>query len=425
MSRAPKPSIPDLPATGLPVTAVPQGGAAFFPDVAAKKRHVEARVLSTFSGWGYREVVPPLFEYLDILSRGLAPDVVARGYKIEDRKDGRLMVIRPDVTAQVARMAAARKDDPAVPHRYGYATNVYTQQEAHRGRPREVFQVGAERLGPGGVAADVEIVSLLISTLRELGLSGFVVAMGQAGYFQAILDGMDLPDGASRELTRAVARKDAASIRTVLTQAGVATEQIDALTQIPFLIGGTEVFAAARKLTRSKEAVAALDHLEAVVAGLAECGMGEHVLVDLGEIRDLNYYTGLVFEALVPDVGFELGGGGRYDGLMGRFGHPMDATGFALDVERVMEAMSRASVAVAVPCLDYVVTGDLPAAHQLAARLREAGLSVVTGLTSEADGAAQLTVQGDGWILSAPGRKPEAVSTDLDALVARANKGGR
>lgn len=419
MSRAPEPSVTDQP-----VTAVPQGGAAFFPDVAAKKRHVEERVLSTFSGWGYREVVPPLFEYLDILSRGLAPEVVAKGYKIEDRKDGRLMVIRPDVTAQVARMAAARKDDPAVPHRYGYATNVYTQQEAHRGRPREVFQVGAERLGPGGVEADVEIIALLISTLRELGLSGFVVAMGQAGYFQAILDGLDLSTEATRLLTRAVARKDAASIRTVLTQAGVAAGQVDAVTQIPFLIGGTEVFAVARQLTRSKQAIAALDHLEQVVKGLSDCGMGEHVLVDLGEIRDLNYYTGLVFEALVPDLGFELGGGGRYDGLVGRFGHPMDATGFALDVERVMEAMSRAGVDVAAPRPDYLVTGDLPAAHTLAARLRQAGLSVVTGAASEAENVPQLAVQGDGWVLCTDGKK-EAVSTDLDALVARANKGGR
>lgn len=401
----------------LPRTAVPQGGAAFFPDVAARKRQVEAQFLTTFFRWGYREVVPPLFEYLDVLSHGLVPEVLERGYKLENRQDGRLMVLRPDVTAQVARMAAARKDDPDIPHRYGYATNVYAQQEAHRGRPREVFQAGAELLGPSGVAADLEILSLLISALRDAGLSEFTVAVGQAAYFQAILDGVELPGPQADALTRAVARKDPASIATLMRSAGVDKARISAMEQVPFLLGGREVMATARKLTRCKEALTAIDHLEQVVDALDACGMGEHILIDLGEIRDLDYYTGLVFEVLVPELGFEIGGGGRYDGLVGRFGHPMPAIGFALDVERVMEAMARAGAKAVPPELDYQVEGKLADAHRAAARLREAGFAVTTALSappSEKSGVPRLLAEGDRLFrVSGDRRQP----VDLDELV--------
>jgi ATP phosphoribosyltransferase regulatory subunit len=403
--------------TDLPRTAVPQGVATFYPELAVKKRHVETRVLETLGRWGYREVVPPLFEYLEVLSQGLATGMVERGYKIEDRQDGRLMVLRPDVTAQVARMAAARREDPAVPHRYGYAVGVFSHADAHRGRPREVFQVGAERLGPGGAAADLEILSLLITSLRALGLTDFRVAMGQAGFFQAILDDLGLDDAPRAELVDAMFRKDAPAVRRLLAGAGVAPETCARVERIPFLIGGREVFAAARALTEVPAAQSALDHLEAVVAGLAQAGMDRHVLVDLGEIRDLTYYTGIVFEVLVPDLGFELGGGGRYDDLVGRFGHPMRAVGFALDVERVLEAMARAGVPMPAGGLDYRVEG--PDAHAAAEALRARGLAVAVG----PGGGEAPVVRAEGGALTLPGPQG-AAATDLDALVRRARGEG-
>jgi len=367
--------------TDLPRTAVPQGVASFFPDLAARKRHLETRALATFAAWGYREVVPPLFEYLDVLQQGLAPETVARGYKIEDRHDGRMMLLRPDVTAQVARMAAARREDPARPHRYGYAAGVFTHAEAQRGRPREVFQVGAELLGPGGTDADAEILALLVTLLQDLGLSGFTLALGHAGFLQAILDDLGLDEAARTDLTVAMFRRDAPAVREGLARAGVPAVAREAVAKVPFLIGGREVFAEARGLTGSEAAHAALAHLEAVAGELSAAGMEGHVLVDLGETRDLDYYTGVVFEVLAPGIGFALGGGGRYDDLVGRFGHPMDAVGFALDVERLLEAMTRAGVDVPAPRLHCVVEG--PEAHAAAARLRARGLSVARALSGE------------------------------------------
>ncbi|MBI5137375.1 MAG: ATP phosphoribosyltransferase regulatory subunit [Nitrospirae bacterium] len=396
--------------TDLPRTAVPQGVASFLPDLADRKRQVEERLLGTLGRWGYREVIPPLFEYLDVLAHGLVPETVARGYKVEDRQDGRLMVLRPDVTAQVARMAAARKDDPHTPHRFGYASNVFTQVEAHRARPREMFQVGAELLGPGGVAADVEILALLITALREMGLREFVVAMGQSRFFHAILEGLELDADGERELTQAMRRKDGTSIRALLGRAGVAPERIETVARIPYLIGGTEVFAAARALTRCADALAALAHLEKVVAALTACGLGDHVMVDLGEIRDMSYYTGIVFEVLVPALGTELGGGGRYDDLVGRFGHPMHATGFALDVERLMEALARAGETAPPVGIDYVVHGPVADAHRVAQALRAAGFTAVVGLPGEAPDTAVVSVDGDAITRTDAGGTPLPVT---------------
>jgi ATP phosphoribosyltransferase regulatory subunit len=407
--------------TDLPRTAVPPGVATFYPDLAARKRHVEARALSTLAGWGYLDVVPPLFEYLDVLAQGLAPEMVERGYKIEDRQDGRLMVLRPDVTAQVARMAAARREDPAVPHRYAYAVGVFSHAEAHRGRPREVFQVGAELLGPGGREADAEVLSLLATTLRELGLEDFTVALGHAGYFQAVLDDLGLAEGPRAALLDAMCRRDAPAVGRLLAAAGADPARCEQVARIPFLLGGREVFEAARALTAVPAAHAALDHLEAVSAALEAAGLGRHLRVDLGETRDLAYYTGVVFEVLVPELGFELGGGGRYDDLVGRFGHPMHAVGFALDVERVIEALVRAGVPLPAPALDWVVTGPPADAHRAAAALRTRGLKVAVALPDEAPDVPRLRVEGDRLAVVTPqGPRP----TDPDALAEEARRRG-
>jgi len=407
--------------TDLPRTAVPPGVATFYPDLAARKRHVEARALSTLAGWGYLDVVPPLFEYLDVLAQGLAPEMVERGYKIEDRQDGRLMVLRPDVTAQVARMAAARREDPAVPHRYAYAVGVFSHAEAHRGRPREVFQVGAELLGPGGREADAEVLSLLATTLRELGLEDFTVALGHAGYFQAVLDDLGLAEGPRAALLDAMCRRDAPAVGRLLAAAGADPARCEQVARIPFLLGGREVFEAARALTAVPAAHAALDHLEAVSAALEAAGLGRHLRVDLGETRDLAYYTGVVFEVLVPELGFELGGGGRYDDLVGRFGHPMHAVGFALDVERVIEALVRAGVPLPAPALDWVVAGPPADAHRAAAALRTRGLKVAVALPDEAPDVPRLRVEGDRLAVVTPqGPRP----TDPDALAEEARRRG-
>ncbi|MFQ5509156.1 MAG: ATP phosphoribosyltransferase regulatory subunit [Leptospirillia bacterium] len=404
--------------TDLPRTAVPQGVASFLPDLAARKRDVESRVLTAFGRWGYREVVPPLFEYLDVLSQGLVPEMIERGYKLEDRQDGRLMVVSPDATAQVARLAAARQDPADRPTRYGYATNVFAHAEAHQGRPREVFQVGAELLGAGGLEADLEIITLLMTVLRDLGITGFSVAVGHSRYFRAILEALALSDEDNDTLTEAVFRKDVPAMRALLLSRGVDGAQVESITRIPLLIGGTEVFATARDLTRCKGAHDALDHLEALVSGLSERGMGEHVLVDLGEIRDLDYYTGIVFEVLVPGLGFDLGGGGRYDDLVGRFGHPMDAIGFALDVERLIEARTRCGIDDARSGVDYVVEGASADAHRLAVRLREQGLCAVAALPGERADAV-LRATADGVVLV---EKDRETAVSLDDLVSAKRK---
>ncbi len=404
----------------LPRTAVPRGVASFLPDLAARKRQLESRALRTFRQWGYREVAPPLFEYLEVLSQGLVPETVARGYKIEDRQDGRLMVLRPDITAQVARLAAARQEDPHTPHRFGYTSNVFTQVEAHSGQPREVFQVGVELLGPGGVEADLEVLSLLISLLQEIGLGNFVVALGQSGFVQGVLTSLNLPEDARAAMTQAVHGKDIAAIRGLLQAADADEATCAALERIPFLIGEPEVIDTGRSLTTDPSALAALDHLQTVVDGLTAAGLGKHLLIDLGEIRDLSYYTGVVFEVLDPSMGVELGGGGRYDDLVGRFGHPMDAIGFALDVERVMEAQLRAQGPVESAALDYRVV----AAQSVSApvrQLREAGLQVGVVLPGEAtEKVPLLQVTGDQLTLCREGASPEPV--DVAALIKHAGR---
>jgi ATP phosphoribosyltransferase regulatory subunit len=213
-----------------------------------------------------------------------------------------------------------------------------------------------------------------------------------------------------------MARKDSPSIRTTLREAGVDAARVEAAARIPLLIGGREVLETARGLTGCADALAALDHLEQVAQALDSCGLGDHVAFDLGEVRDMDYYTGVVFDVLAPGMGIELGGGGRYDDLLGRFGHPMPAIGFALDVERVLEALGRAGVALGGEAPIYRVSGGLSDAHRAAAALRARGLNAVVALKTDSGGTG-LEVQGSQLFrVSASGREP----VDVDTLVSEA-----
>src|SRR5438874_3660436 len=229
---------------------IPQGVATFLPVEAGEKRAVEDVVFSVFREHGYREVIPPTFEYLDILAPGLDTELIEKSYKVVDRATGRILVVRPDVTAQIARMVAMGMLNQPLPLRLCYSVNVFRYEPEHAGRDREIFQIGVELIGARGPAADTEPIILAAECLRRLGVPRFTIAVGHGGFFQGLLRRAKLSESTCRSLKEAAGRKDIGKMQALLSTAGVRGAHGKALLGIPPLDGGEEVLEKEGRLAR-------------------------------------------------------------------------------------------------------------------------------------------------------------------------------
>ncbi len=317
---------------------VPQGVATFLPVAAGEKRAVEDTVFAVFAERGYREVIPPTFEYLDVLAPGLDAELIEKSYKVVDRATGRILVLRPDVTAQIARMVAMGMMDQPLPLRLCYSANVFRYEPEHAGRDREFFQIGIELIGPKGTAADVEPIMVAAECLRRLGITSFTIAVGQGAFFNALLRRTGVSPSLQRGLREAAACKDIGRMEKLLHGAGVRGRTVKALLAVPELFGRGEILdAAARLAPRTEDCRRPLARLREAWNRMMAAGLGEHLLLDMGEVRRMEYYTGLVFDIYAHGLGVEVGGGGRYDHLIGRFGRDIPSTGFAFDVDCLLQ----------------------------------------------------------------------------------------
>ncbi len=342
-SRSLKASSPSTPlVAGRERSLIPVGMSTILPDAARRIRRLEDTLLAVLAKAGYDEIILPLFEYFDVLAPGLEPELIEKCYQLVDRTTGRLMLLRPDATAQIARTVAMGMMGTRLPLRLCYRTSVFRYEREHAGRDREIFQVGAELIGVDGVAGDAEGLTLLLECLTQVGLSSFKVAVGHVGFFTALLVRSGLSAEGQKRVELAAARKDMPLLEELLARDGLTKSTAHVILEALELCGGPEVLARGRKLVgRDRALLTPLDRLARVYEQI-DSSRQASVLIDLGEFRGFEYYDGIVFDVFAPGIGAELGGGGRYDHLMGRFGRTAASTGFALDVDRLFRALDPA-----------------------------------------------------------------------------------
>lgn len=365
---------------------IPAGMTTILPRTAERVRRLEEILLARLSRWGYREIIPPAFEYLDVLSAGLEPELIEKCYKFADRTTGRILLLRPDVTAQIARIVAMGMVGSELPLRLCYRTTVFRHEPEHAGREREIFQVGAELIGVDDVVMDAEIIALMIESLKQIGLSAFTISLGHVGFFTALLAQSGLSPEGQKRAEQAAARKDLPRLEEVLGQENISKRKAAGILETPGLYGREEVLERGRSLAdRNRESRAALERLRQVYRLLVSAGMKSHLVLDLGEFRGFDYYDGVVFDVFADGVGYELGGGGRYNHLIGRFGRDLPSTGFAFDMDRLFRAIERVGDGLSRARADVLVSAPTSRGTQLfqvAHRLREGGLRVVQGVLS-------------------------------------------
>ncbi|GAX90807.1 ATP phosphoribosyltransferase regulatory subunit [Effusibacillus lacus] len=359
----------------------PQGVRDFLPDTAANKRQLEREISHSFARWGYREIITPMFEYMDTFQTGIrgAED---RVFKFVDRS-GRMMALRVDMTAPIARVVASLMKNWSLPIRLSYTANIFRQQDLVAGRDTEFTQAGVELIGDATPDADAEMLALAVSTLKEIGLEGFRLALGQVGFLQGMLEEHVAEESTRERLQNALADKDYVAFERIVE---TETEEpgSSVLLQIPRLRGGVEVLARAREMTGNRKAKDALQNLEDIWRILQIHGVTDYVQIDLSLWLGLNYYTGAIFEGYAPMMGFPICGGGRYDDLVEKFGRETPATGFIIGIERVMEILEKKGTFA--PQQRYLLCytqEDRETALKFAEYLRNRGIMVSAKLISE------------------------------------------
>jgi len=355
---------------------LPYGVRDLFYDQAAHLLALSDAWRSLFARWGYSEVLTPTYEHYDVLLRGYGLEQEAAIYRVLDR-EGAVLALRPDITTQVARLVGSKLGDEPRPLRFSYVTNVFRYAEPQAGRQREFFQAGVELIGAATPQADAEVIELCIECLRIVGLQDFQLNVGHMGIFRGLVEGLALQPGQVARLRHAIDRKDEAGLSRLLQEERIEPRAASLLQALPSLCGGLEVLEKAKAMGNGPAVIAALENLGQIYSILEAHGVTRHVILDLGEVRGMGYYTGMNFEGFVEGIGFAICSGGRYDDLIGLYGSPTPAVGFALGVERVQMALERQGVRPPAVTPDLLVaTTAAEKGYQALAAMRTQGARV-------------------------------------------------
>lgn len=376
---------------------LPSGMRDLLPNEAARRQRLTRRLLDHFALHGYALVVPPAFELSSVLERGLCSLGPGDVIRFVEPESGEVAALRPDMTPQIARMVATRLADRPSPMRLCYEGTVLRRRQERARKHRQIHQAGVELLGAGALDGDTELLLLAASSLEAAGLDRFVLDLGHVEVARALV--ADLPDDVAKRVFDALAQKDGDRVEELLDRAGADGRRARALRELPRLHGDASVLVEAGKLLAETGAEPALSYLRELWERASAMGLGSALRVDLGEVRGLAYYTGVVVHVFADGPGEAIGSGGRYDELLSRFGAPMPAAGFALDLDNLAWALEVAGEAERLPP-KVLVSGD--EAPRLCVRLREAGVAALPAV-SVSDARAHAHAWGCSHLLSARG----------------------
>lgn len=373
---------------------LPDGIEEVLPAQAATVEQLRRRLLDLFRSWGYELVIPPLVEFTDSLLIGLGHDLDLLTFKLTDQLSGRSMGVRADITPQVARIDAHSLAPQGV-SRLCYAGSILHTRPKSLMASRSPIQLGAEIYGDGSLAADVEVINLMLATLDAAGLSQeYTLDLGHVGIYEALLDAADLDAEQEASVFDCLQRKSVPDLTLALDDVA---EDIAALIMgLVDLHGDDSVLAAARDLLadRAPRALAAVDALQEVADAVRRQRPHLPVYFDLAELRGYHYHTGIVFAAYVQGHGQALANGGRYNGVGEVFGRARPATGFATDLKALMGLVSvppETLSAISMP------DSDDPGLLRRVEQLRAAGEVVISNLGGAHDDRCdRVLVDADG-----------------------------
>lgn len=335
----------------------PEGTRDLLFDDCLARRQVENKLSKLFEGFGYSEVVTPGIEFYDMFIGSTRNFQQESLYKLVDSK-GRLIVMRPDSTIPIARLAATRLKEAELPLRLYYNQSIYENNALLKGRSDEIVQAGIELIGgENNKRADYEVLCTAVEALSSFDKENFRLEIGHIGYFKELVAQLDVDDSVREEIRLLISTKNYPALNDLLDEVG--DNQItNALKQLPRLFGGAEVFEKAADIYADEKITGILFNLKEVYNRLSSLGYEGKISVDLGIVSHTDYYTGIVFKGYLSEVGQSVLRGGRYDKLVGEFGRDCPAVGFGVNIDSVARHLRKIGETPSVKPADAVVYGE-------------------------------------------------------------------
>ncbi|RGG66622.1 ATP phosphoribosyltransferase regulatory subunit [Eubacterium sp. AF17-7] len=349
----------------------PEGVRDVYGKECARKLTIENKINNIFNLYGFHNVQTPTFEFFDIFNkeRGSVPS--KNLYKFFDR-EGNTLVLRPDLTPSIARIAAKNYMDVNVPIKICYNANTYINNSELQGKLKEITQLGCELIGDDSVEADAEMVALVVNSLKSAGFDKFLVEIGQVDFYKGLLEECGFEDDVEEELRVRIENKNFFGVEELLDSKDITSNVKDTFLKLPSLFGSSDVLDKAKELATNEKSLKAIEKLEEVYSILVDYGVADYISFDLGMLSNFNYYTGIIFKAYTYGTGDAIVAGGRYDKLLSQFGKDSAAIGFAVYMDQLLMAMS-----------SQKMEGDTDYAYEVLiydTELRKTALQLATGL---------------------------------------------
>ncbi len=352
------------------VLEIPYGTRDFLPQEAAAKRAIEERIAAAFKSWGYDEVVTPTIEFLDTLTMGNGSSLEPQMFKLFD-KENRTMALRHEMTTPIARVVASRMSEELLPYKLSYISSVFRYEKTQTGRQCEFHQAGVELIGSSKATADAEVIALAVSIMKEAGLKDFQICLGQVEFINGLMQQCCILPKQQEQIKKAIEERNLVALNDIVDATELPEAAKAMVKQLPLLHGGRNVLDKAYNMAMNEQSRRALDNLAEIYDLLEAYDVADYITFDLGVIRDFSYYTGMVFEAYTPGLGYPLCGGGRYDHMLTDFGRCLPATGFAVGIERILLSLERQGLAMPAADKDVYVAYGPGKQHEAIAQVQQ------------------------------------------------------
>ena len=335
----------------------PEGVRDIYNVECGKKLALENRLKKTLHLFGYHDIQTPTFEYFDVFRKEIGTIPSKDLYKFFD-KEGNTLVLRPDITPSIARVAATLFGEEDLPIRLCYTGNTFINHSNNQGRLREVTQMGAELIGDDSVEADAEMLAMVIESMQAIGLKEFQLSVGHLDFFQSLIEDAALDEEARERVVELINNRNYFGVEEYLDSIMVKRSSKEAFAALGNLVGGVEVLAKAKNIAPNSSGIMAVKRLEKIYDILALYGVEKFVTFDLSMTGNYGYYTGIIFRGYTFGTGDAVVKGGRYDHLLEKFGKTSASIGFAIVIDELMNALIRQKIRIVYTRKNAIILYD-------------------------------------------------------------------
>ena len=316
---------------------IPQGMRDLISEECEKKEALKNRIEDVFASYGYRPLKTPAIEYLETFTNAYVDVKDEEMYKFFDQ-EGKTLALRTDMTVPIARMCASKFVNAKPPFRFRYCSDVFKVRHTFAGQRSEVTDCGIELIGCDS-RSDLEVVAAALDTMKAIGVNDYELEIGNSEFFRSACAAVKLNDEQVKALASYIDRKSLVELQEYLQTLNLDEGAVSFFEELPMLGGKEEVLQKAEEVSFNDALKVEVKTLRNLYQDLKALGYEDHISFDFGKVPHLDYYTGIIFEGYVGNVGSSVLSGGRYDSLLKKFGRDLPACGFSVKLDALLDVL--------------------------------------------------------------------------------------